>query len=103
MVIVYRLSPLTYRLVRWFAHVDTVGMVNLIAGETVAPELIQDDLTPGAVAEAVLTLLRDPERAKQARVALARVRERLGSAGASQRAAQAILTVARTVGNGRVS
>jgi len=103
MVIVYRLSPLTYRLVRWFAHVDTVGMVNLIAGETVAPELIQDDLTPGAVAEAVLTLLRDPERAKQARVALAKVRERLGSAGASQRAAQAILTVARTVGNGRAS
>lgn len=103
MVIVYRLSPLTYRLVRRFAHVDTVGMVNLIAGETVAPELIQDDLTPDAVADAVLTLLRDPERAEQARAALTKVRERLGSAGASQRAAQAIFAVARTVGNGRVS
>ena len=100
MVIVYRLSPLTYRLVRRFAHVDTVGMVNLIAGETVAPELIQDKLTPDAVAESVLTLLRDPERAEQARAALAKVRARLGSAGASRRAAQAIFAVARTAGNG---
>ena len=100
MVIVYRLSPLTYRMVRRFAHVDTVGMVNLIAGETVAPELLQDNLTPDAVADAVLTLLRDPERAEQARVALGKVRERLGSPGASRRAAQAICAVARSAGNG---
>ena len=100
MVIVYRLSPLTYRLVRRFAHVDTVGMVNLIAGETVAPELLQDDLTPDAVADAVVTFLRDPERAEQARAALGKVRERLGSSGASRRAAQAIFSVARTAGNG---
>ena len=100
MVIVYRLSPLTYRLVRRFAHVDAVGMVNLIAGETVAPELLQDDLTPDAVADAVVTLLRDPERAEQARAALGKVRERLGSPGASRRAARAIFSVARTTGNG---
>ena len=48
MVIVYRLSPLTYRVVQAFAHVDTVGMVNVIAGETVVPELIQDAFTPGS-------------------------------------------------------
>ena len=100
MVIVYRLSPLTYRMVKRFAHVDTVGMVNLIAGETVAPELIQDDLTPDAVADAVVTFLRDPERAEQARAALGKVRERLGSPGASRRAAQAIVAVARTAENG---
>jgi len=100
MVIVYRLSPLTYRMVRWFAHVDTVGMVNLIAGETVAPELLQDDLTPEAVADAVVALLSNPEQAEQARAALGKVRERLGSAGASRRAAQAIAAVARRAGNG---
>ena len=102
MVIVYRLSPLTYRLVKWFAHVDTVGMVNLIAGETVVPELLQDDLNPESVADAVLAILRDPERAEQTRVALNKVRERLGSPGASRRAAHAILTVARAAENGRV-
>ena len=96
MVIVYRLSPLTYRLVRRFAHVDMAGMVNLIAGEPVVPELIQDDLTPDAVADAVVGLLCDPERARGAREALGRVRARLGTAGASRRAAEAIYAVART-------
>ena len=100
MVIVYRLSPLTYRLVKRFAHVDAVGMVNLIAGESVAPELLQDDLTPEAVAGAVVAFLREPERAEQARAGLAKVRERLGSPGASRRAAQAICAVARAAGDG---
>lgn len=94
MVIVYRLSPLTYRLVRRFAHVDMAGMVNLIAGETVAPELLQDDLTPEAVADAVVGLLTDPARARDVGEALARVRARLGAAGASRRAAEAIYAVA---------
>lgn len=94
MVIVYRLSPLTYRLVRRFAHVDMAGMVNLIAGEPVAPELLQDDLTPEAVADAVIGLLTDPERMRDAHEALGRVRARLGAAGASRRAAEAIYAVA---------
>ena len=101
MVIVYRLSPLTYRMVRRFVHVETVGMVNLIAGETVVPELLQDDLTPDGVADAVIGFLRDPERAEHTRAALGRVRERLGSSGASRRAARAIRTVAQAAGNGR--
>ena len=46
MVIVYRLSPLTYRLGRRFVRVNTFGMANLVAGKTVVPELIQDDFTP---------------------------------------------------------
>src|SRR4029077_2734362 len=46
MVVVYRLSPLTYRLGRRLVKVDTYGMVNLIAGQRIVPELIQDDLKP---------------------------------------------------------
>ena len=94
MVIVYRLSPLTYRLVRRFAHVDMAGMVNLIAGEPVAPELLQDDLTPEAVADAVVGLLTDPARARDVCEALGKVRARLGAVGASRRAAEAIYAVA---------
>ena len=100
MVIVYRLSPLTYRMVRRFAHVDTVGMVNLIAGETVVPELLQDDLNPKSVADAVLAILCDPDRAEQTRLALSKVKDQLGSPGASRRAAHAIWTVARATENG---
>jgi len=93
MVIVYRLSPVTYRLVKTFAHVESAGMVNLIAGEKIVPELLQDAMTPEAVADAVVRFLSDPEHAERTRAALAGVRSRLGASGASRRAAQAILSV----------
>ena len=91
MVIVYRLSPLTYRLGRRLVKLDTFGMVNLIAGERIVPELIQDRFTPAAVADEAISMLTDPARAARVREGLARVRARLGGPGASRRAAQAIL------------
>jgi lipid-A-disaccharide synthase len=94
MVIVYRLSPLTYRLGKPFVHVDTYGMVNLVAGRRIMPELIQDDFTPDAVAREAIALLTDPGRAAEARADLREVCDRLGGEGASRRAAEAILAVA---------
>jgi lipid-A-disaccharide synthase len=91
MVIVYRLSPLTYRLGRRLVTLDTFGMVNLIAGETIVPELIQDALTPEAVADEAVKMLTDRTRVARVREGLARVRARLGGSGASRRAAEAIL------------
>jgi lipid-A-disaccharide synthase len=93
MVVVYRLSPTTYRLGRRFVKVDMFGMVNLIAGERIVPELIQDAFTPEAVADEAISMLTDPKRAAEIRRGLARVRERLGGPGASRRAAEAILRV----------
>jgi len=93
MVVVYRLSPLTYRLGRRFVTVSTYAMVNLIAGERIVPELIQDAFTADAVAAEALALLTDTARAARMREGLARVRTRLGGPGASRRAAQAILKV----------
>lgn len=91
MVVVYRLSPLTYRLGRRFVKVSTFGMVNLIAGSTIVPELIQDAFTPAAVADEAVAMLTDPLRRARVRDGLARVRERLGAPGASARAAQVVL------------
>jgi lipid-A-disaccharide synthase len=91
MVIVYRLSPLTYRLGRRLVTIGMIGMVNLIAGEKIVPELVQDAFTPEAVAREAIALLTDRERATRVKAGLARVRERLGGSGASRRAAQAIL------------
>jgi len=93
MVIVYRLSPLTYRLARRMVTVGTIGMVNLIAGETVAPELVQDAFTPDAVAREAIDILTNRDRSARIRQGLARVRARLGRPGASRRAAEAILKV----------
>jgi lipid-A-disaccharide synthase len=98
MVIVYRVSPLTYWLGRRLVTVDTFGMVNLIAGEKIVPELIQDAFTPKAVADEAVSLLTDTVRRARVREGLALVRQRLGGPGASRRAAEAILRVARQPG-----
>ena len=95
MVVVYRLSSLTYHVVRAFSHVRNAGMVNLIAGEQIVPELLQNALTPAAVADEVVRFLTDADLAARTRAALGRVRERLGAAGASRRAAEHVLALAR--------
>ena len=69
-------------------------MVNLIAGEKIVPELLQDAFTPDAVAREAVSMLTDRSRVARIREGLARVRERLGGPGASRRAAEAILGVA---------
>ena len=94
MVVVYRLSSLTYRVGKPFVKVDTYAMPNLIAGDRIVPELIQDGFTPERTAEEVISFLIDRERYQRTRAALHDVRNRLGSSGASGRAADSILQVA---------
>jgi lipid-A-disaccharide synthase len=94
MVVVYRLSALTYRLGKPFVRVDTYAMANLVAGSRVVPELIQDDFTPRRVAEETVRLLSDQGLHARTREALRRVREKLGDAGASGRAAEQVLAAA---------
>jgi lipid-A-disaccharide synthase len=96
MVIVYRVAPLTYAIGRRFVHVDTFGMVNLVAGERVAPELIQDGFTAEAVAEHAVHLLTDRVARARAIAALRDVKARLGGGGASRRAAEIVLETARS-------
>ena len=63
MVVVYRLSPVTYRLGRPFVQVNTFAMANLVAGRRVVPELMQDEFVPERVAEEALKVLTDPASA----------------------------------------
>jgi len=93
MVIVYRLSPLTYAIGRRFVRVTRYGMVNLVAGRAVVPELIQDAATPANIAGEAVSLLTDRTRAEAMRRDLAEVRAALGGPGASRRAAEAVLRV----------
>lgn len=103
MVVVYRLSKLTYRLGKPFVKVDMYAMPNLVSGCRIVPELIQHDFTPSRVAEEAVDLLTDFERAAAMRDALGAVREKLGAPGASGRAAEAVLAVAaRAVHRARV-
>ena len=100
MVVVYRLSPLTYRLGRRFLLVENVAMVNLIAGRRIVPELIQDDCTAANIAAETLSLLTNHGRAEEMRRALADVRARLGGHGASGRAAEAVLEIVESKSRG---
>ena len=95
MVVIYKVTPLTYRLARRLAHVDTYAMVNLIAGERVVVELIQEACTADAIADEAVRLLTDAAYRDTMTAALANVRARLGGPGASDRAAEAVLELAR--------
>ena len=93
MVVLYKLSPMTYRLGKPLARVDMYAMVNLIAEQRVVRELIQDACTPEAVADESVRLLTDTRYRAVMIEQLAEVRRRLGAPGASDRAAEAVLDV----------
>jgi lipid-A-disaccharide synthase len=97
MVVVYRLSPLTYALGHRLVDVPHVAMANLIAGREVVKELIQRDFRPEAVARETLALLDDRGRRDRVREGLAEVRARLGRPGASARAASLVAEILRGV------
>ncbi len=87
MVIVYRLSWVTYLLARLLVRVPFIGMPNIIAGEKVVPELVQRGATGARIAGEALSILGDEKRKRSIEASLARVREKLGEGGAARRAA----------------
>lgn len=95
MVVVYSLAPMTYAIMRRFVRVTTYGMVNLVAGRPIVPELIQERFTAQAVADEAVSLLTDRARVEAMLRDLADVRTTLGGPGASARAAAAVLSAAR--------
>ncbi|HUR98815.1 MAG TPA: lipid-A-disaccharide synthase [Pyrinomonadaceae bacterium] len=92
MAIVYKTSGLNYRLLRPLIDVEHFGLINLIAGERVAAELIQDAFTAQSLADELFRLL-DAATNREVRERLGVAAEKLGRGGASKRAAEAILRV----------
>ncbi len=91
MVVVYRTPWLNYLFARVLVRVDTIGMVNIIAGECVCPERIQAAATPSAIANAIEPLLTDTPERRRMQEALQRVAAALGKPGAADRAAACVL------------
>ncbi|MGH9838810.1 MAG: lipid-A-disaccharide synthase [Blastocatellia bacterium] len=88
LIIVYRASALNWRIFHPMINVPFVGMPNLIAGREIAPEMLQDNLTGAVLAERIASLLADESKRSRMRDDLAEVREALGVANASERAAR---------------
>jgi lipid-A-disaccharide synthase len=87
MVILYRVSFLTYLLGKLLAKVSHIGLVNLVADREIVPELIQGDAIDTRLAEEGLCLLENAERREEMKEDLRLVREQLGQGGASERVA----------------
>ena len=87
MVIAYKLSPLSYILGRFLAKVSNIGLVNLVAGKAVVPELIQGEATAIRLAEEGLAILKDDRLRTDMKKELRLVKDQLGQGGVSNKAA----------------
>ena len=92
-VTLYKTSALTYQIARRIVTVKSLTMPNLLAGEEVFPEFIQNAATPENIARAALGLLQDVALRTKIKSQLAKIISSLGEPGASQRAAEAILSL----------
>jgi len=88
MVVVYKVSALSYAIGRRFIRVGHICLPNIIAGRRVVPELIQSEATPERIASEVRELVVRREKALEMKAALAEIREKLGAPGASRRTAR---------------
>jgi lipid-A-disaccharide synthase len=92
MILFYRAaSLLTYMLGRVLIRVRWIGLANLVAGEGIVPELIQEEATGERLCREAQRLLEDRTAYETMRAALGNVKAALGGPGASERAAEAIL------------
>lgn len=88
LVIVYRTSPLNYLLARRLVTIPNVGLVNVLLGEQVAPELVQARATPASIAGAAVALLHDEARRESMLSRFAALRVDLGGGRGAWRVAE---------------
>lgn len=90
MVIIYRVSPLTYLAAKRLIRVDHVGICNIVADKRVVKELLQHDARPEVIVEEVSRILTDSSYSETIRSGLTQVRKRLGGGGCSSRVARIV-------------
>jgi lipid-A-disaccharide synthase len=95
MILVYKTTLPTYWLARLLIRVKWIGLVNLVAGQTIVPELIQDEANAERLIREVRHLLNDREAYNRMKDRLREVRQALGEPGASRRAARVVLQECR--------
>lgn len=93
MVVVYRTSAASYAIGKRLVKVPWISLVNIVAGEEIVPELIQEQFHAERLEKEGAALLSAPEQLAKMRFSLARVARQLGPPGGSERAADAVLGV----------
>jgi len=92
MVIAYRMSPVTWTLMRRMIRLPYVGLPNILANETIVAEFLQQRATPGALANAITELLNDADRRRQQVARFREIHMQLRQ-NTAQKAADAVLAV----------
>ena len=95
-VIVYRISQATWMLGKFLLRVRLFGLVNIILGEEVVPELFQDKMTPQAVSQTALRLMDDVWIQSRIRANYEKLRRQLGSGNVAERVADAVAKLANS-------
>ncbi len=88
MAILYRVSPLSYAILKRFILVPDIGLVNIVAGSRIAQEFVQDQATPANLSAECLRLLTDTGYRERMHQALGVIKEKLGQGGGSRRVAE---------------
>jgi lipid-A-disaccharide synthase len=96
MVIIYRLSPITYLIGRILVKIKCFGLANIVVGRKVVPELLQGEVTPKRIAFEAKKILQDPARRQEIEDEFRLVTNKLGGRGASHRVARIALEMMGT-------
>jgi len=96
MVIVYRVSSISFWVGKIVIKTPYIGLVNLVAGEEIVPELIQNEVTPYSLTHEALSILEDDRRKENMIKKLRLVKEKFGREGASERTARIALEMITT-------
>ncbi len=91
MLIVYKTSPMTFAIGKSLVKLKNIGLINIVAGARIVPELWQNDVTPESIAATLYQLIVDKKLAATIRESLGRAKVKLGEKGASARAAKIAL------------
>ncbi len=91
--IVYRVAPMTYRIMRRLVQIPYVGLCNIVTGKEIVQERLQDAVTVDAVAAELMAFLMDPNATQAAADIEKQVRASLGPAGGAARTAALILAM----------
>jgi len=91
MIIIYKVSMLTYIIARRMISIPNIGLVNIVADELIVPEFIQHEARPDKISAATARFLEEPDYAREIKAKLATVRQKLGNPGGSENVARLVL------------
>lgn len=91
LIVVYRVSPISWIIGKMLVKIKSIGLVNIVAGKKIAPEILQSELTSYRLAHEALNILKDDKLYAETSSELLNVKKLLGEPGASKKAAEIII------------